>query len=402
MARDWRLGIDYGTSNTVAVLQWPDGRTRPLLFDGSPLLPSAVYLDNDGRLVLGRDAERSARLDPARYEPNPKRRIDDGEVWLGDRGVPLVEIVAATLRLVAGEAARIAGQVPRSVQITYPAAWGAVRRGTLLAAASQAALPTPTLVPEPVAAAAYFASVLGHRVANGHHVVVYDLGAGTFDVSAVRRQPDGFTVSAVDGMDNFGGLDLDAVVVDQVGTKVPPEVWQRLTSPASSADRRHARMLWDDARGVKESLSRQQTATLHVPLAEVDVALGRAELEAGARNPLERAARLTHGVIRDARINEPDLAGLFLVGGSTRVPLVGSTVQHGVGIPPTVFEQPEIVVAEGALHAVRMATEPHTAGGALATAPMTPPTSPPGGPTSPLGAPTSPAPVALFAAPAPT
>ena len=38
----FRLAIDYGTSNTVAFLQWPDGRTRPLLFGDSPLLPSAV------------------------------------------------------------------------------------------------------------------------------------------------------------------------------------------------------------------------------------------------------------------------------------------------------------------------------------------------------------------------
>jgi len=35
----FRLGIDFGTSNTVAVLRWPDGRVKSLLFDGSPLLP---------------------------------------------------------------------------------------------------------------------------------------------------------------------------------------------------------------------------------------------------------------------------------------------------------------------------------------------------------------------------
>lgn len=34
------LGVDLGTSNTVAVLRWPDGRTRPLLVDGQPVVPS--------------------------------------------------------------------------------------------------------------------------------------------------------------------------------------------------------------------------------------------------------------------------------------------------------------------------------------------------------------------------
>ena len=38
------LGIDFGTSNTVSMLRMPDGRLRPLLFDGGTLMPTAVYL----------------------------------------------------------------------------------------------------------------------------------------------------------------------------------------------------------------------------------------------------------------------------------------------------------------------------------------------------------------------
>ncbi|GAA0927014.1 CHAT domain-containing protein [Virgisporangium aurantiacum] len=79
------LGIDFGTSNTVGMLRLPDGRVRPLLFDGSPLLPSAVYLDTAGTLLVGRDAGRRSRLDPRRFEPHPKSRIDDGGILLGDR-----------------------------------------------------------------------------------------------------------------------------------------------------------------------------------------------------------------------------------------------------------------------------------------------------------------------------
>ena len=58
---DHRLGIDFGTSHTTAILRWPDGHTRPILFDGSPLLPSAVYADADGRLLVGRDAIHAAQ-----------------------------------------------------------------------------------------------------------------------------------------------------------------------------------------------------------------------------------------------------------------------------------------------------------------------------------------------------
>jgi len=75
--------------------------------DASPLLPSAVYADGDGHLLVGRDAARSARLDPARYEPHPKRPIDEGCLLLGSVEVSVVEAIAAVLRRVAAEARRV-------------------------------------------------------------------------------------------------------------------------------------------------------------------------------------------------------------------------------------------------------------------------------------------------------
>src|SRR2546421_12803211 len=103
------LGVDFGTSNTVAVLRWPDGRARSLLVDGSPLLPSAVYADPGGSLLVGKDAIHSARLDPARFEPNPKRRIDDPSGLLGGRELPGVDLGGAVLLPVREEARRAAG-----------------------------------------------------------------------------------------------------------------------------------------------------------------------------------------------------------------------------------------------------------------------------------------------------
>src|SRR6266540_6707632 len=139
-AGGFALGVDLGTSNTVAVLRGPDGRARSLLVDGSPLLPSAVYADPGGSLLVGRDAIHSARLDPARFEPNPKRRIDDHTVLLGDRELPVVDLLAAVLGAVARLTVEAVGFLPPAV-LTYPAAWGQPRREKLLAAASRAGWP---------------------------------------------------------------------------------------------------------------------------------------------------------------------------------------------------------------------------------------------------------------------
>lgn len=352
----YRLGIDYGSSNTVAVLRWPDGRHRPLLFDGSPLLPSAVFLTGDGALLSGRDALHSARLDPTRFEPHPKRRVDDGTLLLADRAVPVGDAVAATLRRIAEEAVRAGGDRPDDVVVSYPAGWGAVRRNVVTEATVRAGLPAPTLVPEPVAAAGYFTAVLGHAVRPGNLLVVYDLGAGTFDVSVVRRTGDGFEVCEVDGLADLGGLDLDALVVERVAAAVRPghpEAWQRITAPTDPADRRHFLAFWEDARTAKEMLSRQPHAGLYVPVVDREVSVSREEFEALARPYLERAATLTRQVMARAGVDADNLAGVFLVGGASRVPLAATTLHQVTGVAPTVLEQPEIVVAEGALHAVR-------------------------------------------------
>lgn len=61
---------------------------------------------------------------PERFEPNPKRRIDDGEILLGERAVPVVEAITAVLSRVIDEAQRAAGGVVSAVTLTHPVAWG--------------------------------------------------------------------------------------------------------------------------------------------------------------------------------------------------------------------------------------------------------------------------------------
>jgi actin-like ATPase involved in cell morphogenesis len=344
------LGVDFGTSNTVAVARWPDGRARPILIDGSPLLPSAVYAQPDGQLIVGRDAVHSARLDPARFEPNPKRRVDDGLVLLADREIPVVELITAVLGRVAEEWHRTVGPVPTDVTLTCPATWGATRRTLLAEAAARAGLHGARLVAEPVAAATYFAEVLGRDVPIGSVVVVHDFGAGTFDASVVARTAEGFEVLAVDGRDDIGGLDVDAAIVAHLGAELSDaSAWRRLVEPVTVEERRAQRQLWDDVRVTKERLSRTQSADLVVPLLDLEVHLTRDELEKLARPVLDQTVAVTRRLLRWAELPEGRLAGVFLVGGASRIPLVATLLHRELGEAPVVIEQPELVVAEGSI-----------------------------------------------------
>ncbi|GIM93518.1 Hsp70 family protein [Paractinoplanes toevensis] len=354
------LGVDLGTSHTVAMLRHPDGRTRPLLFDGQPLLPSAVYLDTTGRLHVGTDALRLGHADPARLEPNPKRHVDDGTVLLGsDQSIPVADLFAALLGAVAREAVATTGFLPPAI-LTFPAAWGARRRAVLGEALTRAGWPAETrLVPEPVAAARYFAEVLRRPVPAGSSLAVFDLGGGTLDVAVVRADQGSFVVTASGGADDLGGLDIDAALVDHLGKSLAggePAAWQRLTEPTTLAEWRARRRFWDDVRGAKEMLSRSSFAPVPVPGVEHAVHLTRDELEAAADPLVRRGVSEAAEVIAAAGLKPADLAGLFLVGGSSRIPLVARLLHSELGIAPTVLEQPELPVAEGAIIAAAQAT----------------------------------------------
>jgi molecular chaperone HscA len=346
------MGVDLGTSNTVAVVRWPDGRTRALLFDGAPVMPSAVYLDEAGVLHVGRDALRLASLDPGRLEPNPKRRVSEPSVLLGAVEVSTVDLLAAVLGAVARAAVEAVGFLPPAA-LTYPAAWGARRREVLAAAAVRAGWPPARFIPEPVAAAGYFAGVLRRPVPVGGSLAVFDFGGGTLDIAVVRNTGSGFQVIGDGGLPDLGGLDVDSALVTHLGSlleRTQPTAWAPLASTHPTVpELRLRRAFWEDVRGAKEMLSRTAVAPVAVPNVADAVHLTREELDRIAGPLLQRAVQETAAVIGRCGLRPDQLAGLFLVGGSSRMPIVARLLHSTLGVAPTVLEQPELPVAEGAI-----------------------------------------------------
>ncbi|MEU0792817.1 Hsp70 family protein [Amycolatopsis sp. NPDC005961] len=368
------LSIDFGTSSTVAVLSAFGRGPRAVEVDGSVTMSSAVFVNDDGLLVVGQDAERRARLDPSRFEPNPKRRIDEGTLRLGDSTVEVTDAFAAVLRRVGEEAERQLGRPPGQTRISHPAGWGATRQDAIRTAAAKAGFGDVRLIPEPVAAAAHYASI-GHR--NTGPIGVYDLGAGTFDCAVVGVSRQGFAVLAEGGLPDLGSLDIDQALLVHIGRSVShadPAQWQRLLRPQSTADRRTRRALLQDVRDAKESLSRH-TQT-HVPMPEPfgDVLVSRDELEALVRPSLLRSAELLAATIHRAGLTPAQLAGVYLVGGPSRMPLLATLLGRQLGVTPTTQDRPETAVAFG-LHHVPLST---TADLTVPTfAPVRPPVTPP-------------------------
>jgi Hsp70 protein len=368
------VGIDFGTSNTVALIRRPDGRTRPVLFDGQPILASAVYLDPRGLIHAGQDAQRMAQVDPARYEPNPKRRIDEGRVLLGDREVPVVDLLAAPLARVAQAVREAVGHLPPAV-LACPVAWGQARRGTLLDAAARAGWRGTELVFEPLAAAKYL--TVAKPIPAGGVLAVFDLGGGTLDVALVGNHNGRLTVVGTGGSENLGGVDFDAALVGHLGDLLAqrhPAVWAQITQPVDALARRHRAAFWDDVRVAKEMLSRSTVAPVPIPGVDAALHLTRDELEQVALPLVHHAVAEFESTLDRAGLTRQALSGVFLVGGASRVPLVSRLLHTRLGLAPTVPDQPELPVAEGALLvSARSVTTPASPPRSPALVPAAPP-----------------------------
>lgn len=368
-----RVAVDFGTSSTCIAVSVRGREPQVVAVDGAPLMSSAVYAADDGTLFVGQEADRQAAVDPSRFEPHPKRRIDEPELLLGASVHKVRDVIRAVLSRAVAEAQRVGGGTVDQLVLTHPADWGAIRTRVLRQAGNGLGAHI-ALVPEPVAAAVFYAaSFPGARYERP--VAVLDLGGGTVDVSVVQANRP----LATKGDPTFGGADIDQLLLEHVGSLVANtdlQAWRDLVEGRELPDRRRRRVIHQDVRGAKETLSRHTYTDIPMPPPFADVHVTRGDLERLITPQLERGAELTAATIRAAGLIPGDLAGIFLVGGSSRIPLVSQLVHKRCGVMPTSLDQPETVVARGALRAVAASGSEDTGVMSRPRRPVAPPPRP--------------------------
>jgi molecular chaperone DnaK len=347
----WQLGIDFGTSYTVAAVASSSGvAVLDIESNGQSRMPSSVFYTESGEILVGSAAQHQAAFAPERFEATPKRSIADGEIFLGDDFIGVTTLIAGVLRKVFTEASRQRGEtLPQAVRLTHPAEWGAARLELLREAAAKAGLPAVELVPEPVAAAVWIAGAVTHP---GERIAVYDFGGGTFDAAVLRRTVDGFEVAGPPaGRDPLGGEDIDRRVIDFIGSVVASDSsddWASLTNPKDVTWRRRAIALRMEVQRAKETLSEVTSCQLWIPGLERELQLTRAELENLISDDLDECTQTLLTALHDASVTADELQGLYLVGGSSRIPVVAEKLWRRFGIAPSVQDSPKSVVALGA------------------------------------------------------
>lgn len=213
------VGIDLGSSNTVAALMLPEG-VPGLVTDvnrlGGESTPSKVLLGND-RAFVGQFAERMADAFP--HKPmltHFKRHFGTSKVLAEFQGQPLnSEMLAALLLRKMRHDLEVNTSRPVDVcVITAPAHFNDKQRRAILRAADIAGLPVGAILDEPVAAALFYT----HEAQNvdDEIIMIYDLGGGTFDLTLLTYSANKLHIIAKAGLTDLGGRDFDEIAYAQL------------------------------------------------------------------------------------------------------------------------------------------------------------------------------------------
>ena len=344
----YHLGIDLGTTYTGAAVA-RHGRVEIVtLGDRAAVVPSVLFLRDDGDVLTGDAAQRRGLGDPTRVVKEFKRRVGDPTpVMIGASPYSTDALMAHLLGQVVAAATERQGAEPAGIAITHPANWGPFKLDVLHQAVRMADLDAATLLSEPEAAAIHYASL--ERLDPGECVAVYDLGGGTFDAAVLRKTETGFEILGdAEGIERLGGVDFDEAVFRHVMRWAEPALSD--LDPDEPAVLQAVARLRQECVDAKEALSSDTDVSIPIllPNLQTEVRLTRAEFESMIRPILGQTIDALHRALRNAAVSPEELRAVLLVGGSSRIPLVAQLVGAELGRPVAVDVHPKHTVALGA------------------------------------------------------
>jgi sugar lactone lactonase YvrE/actin-like ATPase involved in cell morphogenesis len=371
---EYSLGVDLGTTYSAAAV-CRGGRVETCTLGATaPAIPSVVVLRADGDVLIGEVADRRSVSEPTRTAREFKRRLGDPTpIVLGGTPYGAEALMAHLLKGIVALVSEREGGPPARIVLTHPANFGPYKTGLLHEAARLAGLDLERVryASEPEAAAVAYADA--QRVEPGDVVAVYDFGGGTFDAAMVRKTEQGFElVGTPEGMERLGGIDIDAAVLAHVNDSLDGMLSELDTT--DEITRTAVARLRDECRLAKEALSTDTDTAIPVSLPGLatEVRLTREELEGMIRPRLVETVDALQRAVASAGISMADVSRILLVGGTSRMPLVGQLVREASGRPVALDAHPKLAIACGAalLGAVdEEADAPVVAGAATAATP---------------------------------
>ncbi len=358
------IGIDLGTTNSLAAYMDLTGPKIIPGSDGDKLVPSVVSINPGGEIVVGNAARELLLTQPERTVYSAKRLMGRGlediqeelklfpfhiapgseavlQLRLGDRTYTPPEVSAFILRQLKQNAEAYFGEAVTQAVITVPAYFNDAQRQATKDAGCIAGLEVLRLVNEPTAASLAY----GLDKRENGIVAVYDLGGGTFDISILKLHDGIFEVLATNGDTHLGGDDIDNLLLRIALEDVQSEWGEDLSTDSEGVQRLRRAVIQ-----AKERLS-------FVPFTSIELEYRGKKYQREIQRELfdklitpivNRTLGPCRDCIKDAGVSVDQIDEVVMVGGSTRIPLVLSAVETLFRAKPHTELNPDEVVALGA------------------------------------------------------
>ncbi|SMN19783.1 similar to Saccharomyces cerevisiae YDL229W SSB1 Cytoplasmic ATPase that is a ribosome-associated molecular chaperone, functions with J-protein partner Zuo1p [Maudiozyma saulgeensis] len=340
------IGIDLGTTYSC-VATYESSVEIIANEQGNRVTPSFVAFTPEERLI-GDAAKNQAALNPKNTVFDAKRligrRFDDESVqtdmktWpfkvIDVAGNPMIEVeylgenktfspqeISSMVLIKMKEIAeaKIGKKVEKAV-ITVPAYFNDAQRQATKDAGSISGLNVLRIINEPTAAAIAYGLGAG-KSDKERHVLIFDLGGGTFDVSLLHIAGGVYTVKSTSGNTHLGGQDFDTNLLEHFKGE-----FKKKTGLDISNDARALRRLRTAAERAKRTLSSVTQTTVEVDSLfdgeDFEASLTRARFEDLNAALFKSTLEPVEQVLKDAKIAKSQIDEVVLVGGSTRIPKV--------------------------------------------------------------------------------
>jgi L1 cell adhesion molecule like protein len=341
------VGIDLGTT-TSCVGVWQNNRVEIIANDqGNRITPSFVAFTDSERLI-GEAAKNQAAGNPKNTVYEAKRligrRFDESSVQKdmkqfsykvvrGQHDKPEIEvdfkgetkrmrpeeIGAAVLQKMKATAEAYLGTPVKDAVITVPAYFNDSQRQATKDAGIIAGLNVLRIINEPTAAAIAYG--LDKIKGGEQHVLIFDLGGGTFDVSLLSLDDGVFEVKATAGDTHLGGADFDTLLVEHcIGE------FKRKHKMDLNDNPRALRRLRTAVEKAKHTLSSATQANVEIDSlhegVDFSTTITRAKFESLCESIFKRCMDPVEQVLRDSKMSKEQINEIVMVGGSSRIPRI--------------------------------------------------------------------------------
>lgn len=349
MSTDTIIGIDLGTSTTEAAII-RNGKPEMILnFDGEVITPSVVGVDGEKNFLFGDKAKAQYLMAPEDTVIEVKRKIGTKEkITMGGKEFTPVEVSAMLLSHVRDYVSEyLKEEISRAV-ISVPAYFDDLQRQETVEAGKQAGFTVERIINEPTAAALSYGI---EHMEEESHILVYDLGGGTFDVTLLEMFGGVLEVKASSGDNKLGGKDFDECLIQWLLRQFRSKEGIDLQKDTAAMVK-----LKEQAEWCKKELSSKDSCRIIIPFiaqkngnpVALDETVTVSLFEELTKELVERTHVPIDVILADSGILPGEIDRILLVGGSTRMPMIGRDLEEYLKKRPSRAVNPDYAVAEGA------------------------------------------------------